>query len=480
MQRRNFMQIVGCGTLAMGASGIQVLAAQPKKPNFLFLLVDDLGWADVGCFGSKFYETPNIDKLASEGMRFTDAYAACPVCSPTRASIMNGKYPARSKITDWIGNSKERFKGRLISADYAHELPLEEITLAEALKEAGYNTFFAGKWHLGNEPFYPEHQGFDINKGGHDRGGPPGGYFSPYRNPRLKDGPKNEHLPDRLASETIKFIENSRNKSFLAYLSFYSVHTPLQGKPELVEKYKKKLEKNPGIIKRLEKSHIYAAMVQSMDEAVGRVLKKLEDLGIADNTIVIFMSDNGGFAKATSNKPLRGWKGILYEGGIREPMIIKWPGAAKPGSECSVPVTSTDFYPTMLEMAGLPLKPKQHIDGISLAPLLKQEKESLGRDAIYWHYPHYNGHPESVPGGMVRAGDYKLIEFYEDMRVELYNLKEDIGEENDLSEKIPEKTAELKKILHDWRKDVGAWMPTPNPGFSSKKGPAKKTKRKKK
>ncbi len=472
MKRRNFMKIVGCGALAMGTSGIQVLAAQQKKPNFLFILIDDLGWSDVSCYGSTFYETPNIDKLASQGMRFTDAYAACPVCSPTRASIMSGKYPARNNVTDWIGNRKQRWKGSLISADYVHQLPLEELTLAEAFKEARYKTFFAGKWHLGNAPFYPEHQGFDINKGGYHKGMPADGYFSPYSNPRLDNGPTGEHLPDRLASETIKFIQDNQNESFLAYLSFYSVHTPLQGKRELIEKYKKKLEEN----KSAQKNATYAAMIQSMDEAVGRVLGKLDDLGIADNTIVIFMSDNGGFAHATSNKPLRGWKGILYEGGIREPMIIKWPGVTKPGSECSDPVISTDFYPTMLEMAGLPLKPRQHVDGISLTPLLKQEKKALDRDAIYWHYPHYNAHPQSVPGGMIRAGDYKLIEFYEDMRVELYNLKEDIGEKNDLSEQMPEKAAELKKMLHNWRKDVDAWMPTPNRKFSNEQ----KTKRKKK
>lgn len=452
-------------------------AAPKRRPNFVFFLVDDLGWTDIGCYGSSFYETPNIDRLATEGMRFTDAYAACPVCSPTRASIMSGKYPARLNLTDYL---KGRRRGKLNPADYLDQMPLAEVTIAENLREVGYATFFAGKWHLGPEGFWPEDQGFDVNKGGCERGGPYGGkrYFSPYGNPRLKDGPEGEHLPNRLASETAAFIEAHRGEPFLAYLSFYSVHIPLMARPDLKQKYQAKAKtvqssgpawgKEGSRKVRLVQDHaVYAGMVEAMDQAVGKVLDALERLKLAEDTIVILMSDNGGLSTSeghpTSNLPLRAGKGWLYEGGIREPMIIKWPGVVKPGSVCNEPVTSTDFYPTMLEMAGLALKSKQHVDGVSLVPLLKDVK-SLDREAIFWHYPHY-GNQGGSPGGAVRAGDYKLIEFYEDNRIELYNLKVDIGEKNNLVEKMPEKAAELHGMLKLWRKDVDAKMPTPNPNY---------------
>ena len=456
-----------------------------KRTNFVFFLVDDLGWTDLGCMGSSFYETPNIDKLAAQGMVFTDAYAACPVCSPTRASIMAGKYPARMDTTDWFGaiqperaSNNKKYKKPLLPAKYVPRLPLEEVTIAEALKDAGYATFFAGKWHLGEtDEYWPEFQGFDVNKGGWVRGGPygPGKYFTPYGNPRLKDGPKGEHLPDRLASETVKFINENRDKPFLAYLSFYSVHTPLVSRDDLKQKYIEKKNKlglkaewsQEGERKvRLVQEHaIYAAMVEAMDMACGKVLDALESMGLDENTAVFFMSDNGGLSTSeghpTSNLPLRGGKGWLYEGGIREPMFIKWPGVTKPGSKCSIPVTSTDFYPTMLDIAGLKQRPEQHVDGQSLMRLLKGRK-SLKRKAIYWHYPHY-GNQGGSPGGAVRMGDYKLIEFYEDNSLELYNLKDDIGEKNNLAEKMPQKTQQLKEMLHNWRKSVDAKMPAPNP-----------------
>lgn len=464
---------------------IPLQAAQKKsRTNFLFILVDDLGWTDLGCNGSTFYETPNVDRLCSEGMKFTDAYAACPVCSPTRASILTGRYPARLKITDYInpggGNQPEKWKRntRLLPARYADRLPHDEVTLPETLKEAGYATFFAGKWHLGPEDFLPTDHGFDVNKGGREMGGPYGGkkYFSPYGNPYLEDGPDGEHLPDRLASETVKFIKANHDKPFLAYLSFYSVHTPLMTRADLKEKY---LEKRKGAPKeawgkegsrkvRLVQNHaVYAGMVEAMDQAVGKVLGTLRDLGLDKNTVVIFMSDNGGLSTSeghpTSNLPLRAGKGWLYEGGIREPMFIKWPGITKPGSLCSEPVTSTDFYPTMLEVAGLAQRPEQHLDGVSLAPLLRGEK-TVSRDALYWHYPHY-GNQGGSPGAAVRAGRWKLIEFYEDHRVELYNLKEDLEEKNDLAAANPEKAEGLRKMLHTWLREVGAEAPKTNPAF---------------
>lgn len=457
---------------------------EEQKPNILFIMVDDLGWADVGCNNPEtFYETPNINRLADEGMRFTNAYAACPVCSPTRASIMTGKYPARLNTTDYFGAPQPQTVNRhwtrnkpLLPAPYNDRMPLEETSLAEALKEAGYATFFAGKWHLGPEGYWPEDQGFDVNKGGIQRGGPYGGkkYFSPYGNPRLEDGPDGEHLPDRLASETVKFIREHPDQPFLAYLSFYSVHTPLMAREDLKEKYVKKRESVPpeawgqeGERKvRLVQNHaVYAGMVEAMDIAVGKVLTYLRETGLDENTVVFFMSDNGGLSTSeghpTSNLPLRAGKGWLYEGGIREPMIIKWPGTTQPGSICEIPVISTDFYPTILDMANIPPEPDQHKDGISLVPLLEGRKK-LDREGLFWHYPHY-GNQGGSPGSAIRTGDYKLIEFFEDQHVELYHLGNDIGEKKNLADSIPEKANELMERLHSWQKETGARFPTPNP-----------------
>jgi arylsulfatase A-like enzyme len=484
--RRDFLKTLGVGAagVLLGCSSVKS-DSMKKQPNFVFFLVDDLGWTDLGCFGSSFYDTPNIDKLCASGMKFTNAYAACPVCSPTRASIVTGKYPQRVGITDYInpagGNQPEnwRRKTRLLPAAYKDRLAHQEVTIAEAMKEAGYATFFAGKWHLGPEGFWPENQGFDVNKGGIERGGPYGGkkYFSPYGNPRLEDGPEGEHLPDRLALETVKFIKAQQGKPFLAYLSFYSVHTPLMARSDLKEKYQAKAKTvqsagptwgQEGRRKvRLVQDHaVYAGMVEAMDQAVGKVLDALEQLQLANDTVVIFMSDNGGLSTSeghpTSNLPLRAGKGWLYEGGIREPMIIRAPGITKPGSICAEPVISTDFYPTILELGALPSKPDQHVDGVSLVPLL--EKRSLAQRPLFWHYPHY-GNQGGSPGGAVRLGDYKLIEFYEDNRVELYNLKDDISEKNDLSAKLPQKTEKLHQMLQTWRQQVKARMPKPRPDY---------------
>jgi len=487
MNRRDFLRALGTAALLPACSVSRALAdsSGPRRPNFVFLLVDDLGWTDLGCYGSKFYETPNVDRLAATGIRFTNAYAACPVCSPTRASIMTGKYPARLRTTDYFGapqpDTVQKHWTRnkpLLPARYRDRVPLEEVTVAEALRQHGYATLFAGKWHLGPEGFWPEDQGFDVNKGGHDRGGPYGGkrYFSPYGNPRLPDGPDGEHLPDRLATETCKFIEGHRDGPFLAYLAFYSVHTPLMAREDLKAKYEAKARtvthdgpawgKEGDREVRLVQDHaVYAGMVEAMDQAVGKVLDALDRLDLTQNTVVFFMSDNGGLATSeghpTCNLPLRAGKGWLYEGGIREPMIVRWPAQVRAGSVCEEPVISTDFYPTMLEIAGLPAAPQQHLDGRSMVALLRQQSPQKDR-AFYWHYPHY-GNQGGSPGGAVRLGDYKLIEFYEDHRVELYNLRDDLGEKKDLSGAMPEKAAELRRMLHEWRDKVGAAMPTPNP-----------------
>ena len=475
------MTLGSAATLGTAALGYRRPAlAAPPRPNFVFFLVDDLGWTDLGCFGSTFYETPNVDRLAAEGMRFTNAYAACPVCSPTRASIITGKYPARMATTDYFGAAQpEKWERNtpLLPAPYLDRLPHEEVTLAEAFKEAGYATFFAGKWHLGPEEFWPETQGFDVNKGGITRGGPYGGkkYFSPYGNPRLPDGPEGEHLPDRLAREAVRFIDEHKEDPFLAYVSFYSVHTPLMARKDLQEKYTEKRNQAPpeswgqeGDRKvRLVQNHpVYGGMVEAMDLAVGKVLDALDAMNLSDNTVVIFMSDNGGLNTSeghpTSNLPLRAGKGWTYEGGIREPMIVKGPAVSQAGAVCDAPVISTDFYPTMLDIAGLPLRPEQHCDGLSIKPLL--QGNDMPERAMYWHYPHY-GNQGGSPSGAVRLGDWKLIEFFGSGRLELYNLGDDIAEKNDLADSMPDKTRELATMIHAWQKEVGARFPTVNPAY---------------
>ena len=472
------------------------LSAQ-QRPNFVFFLVDDLGWRDVGAFGSLFYETPNIDRLATTGMRLTAAYAACPVCSPTRASIMTGRYPLRARITDYISpdgsNQPEQWKRntRLLPAAYSDRLAHSEVTIAEALKEAGYATFFAGKWHLGPEGFWPEDQGFDINKGGIERGGPYGGnrYFSPYGNPRLEDGPPGEHLPDRLATETVRFIEANRARPFFAYLSFYSVHTPLMARKDLEQKYAAKakqvafagdrfLRQGPRDERQVQDHAVYAGMVEAMDQAVGKVLQALETTGVEGRTVVFFMSDNGGLSTSegwpTSNYPLRAGKGWLYEGGIREPALVRAPGVTAPGSVASQPVISTDFFPTILELAGLAARPEQHVDGVSIVPLLRGGR--LTERPLFWHYPHY-GNQGGAPGGAIREGGWKLIEWYEDGRAELFDLDKDLGERYDLAGAYPEKVSDLRGKLSAWRTRVQASMPSPNPRYEEGKGTGRESPR---
>jgi len=451
-------------------------AAAARKPNIVFILADDLGYMDIGANNPKtFYETPNLNRLAAQGMRFTDGYAACPVCSPTRASILTGKYPARLQLTDYIGGHRT---GKLLPAEYLDHLPLEEVTLAEALKQAGYTTGIFGKWHLGTGQYLPEAQGFDVNVGGSGAGSP-SSYFSPYRNPKLPDGPNGEYLNERLTEEALNFIDSNRKQPFLLYLAHYAVHIPLQAKKEVIEKYEAKAaalppSNGPKVLpegdqqaRQVQDHPVYAAMVQSLDESVGRILKKLDELGLASNTIVIFFSDNGGLSTTegmpTSNVPLRAGKGWLYEGGIREPMLVKWPGTTRPGSVCSTPVISTDFYPTILAMAGLAARPAQHCDGVSLVPLIKRGK-APARKAVFWHYPHY-GNQGGRPGCAVRSGDWKLIRFFEDNRSELYNLKNDLSEKHDLCPQMPEKVQELNALLDQFLKETRATLPRPNPDY---------------
>lgn len=460
------------------------------RPNIIFILIDDMGWADLGCTGSTFYETPHLDRLASEGMRFTDAYAACPVCSPTRASILTGRYPATLGITDWIDHDRaiHPARGKLVDVPYLDHLPHSEITIATLLRQSGYATWHVGKWHLGRESHFPESHGFDLNIGGCEKGSPgKAGYFSPYAISTLPNGPDGEYLTDRLTDEAIKLIqEHDQSRPFFLNLCHYAVHTPIQAKPETVEKYRRKaeqlgLDKLPTfaegdffptehkghlrIIRRLLQSDpTYAAMVENLDWNIGRLLRALAEKGLAEDTMVIFTSDNGGLATAegspTCNVPLAEGKGWMYEGGTREPLLIKWPGIIAPGSVCATPVTSTDFCPTLLEVAGAELRPDLHCDGVSIAGLL-HGKADFDREAIFWHYPHY-GNQGGTPGSSLRAGDYKLIEFFEDGRLELYNLRHDISESHNLAADEPETTERLHKMLLDWRATVEAKIPQPN------------------
>ncbi len=448
-----------------------------RPPNVIVILVDDWGTTDLGCYGSKLYETPNIDRLASEGVRFTTGYSACTVCSPTRAALMTGKYPARLHLTDWIaGHGRPHAKLKI--PDWTKFMKHEEVTLAEQFKAAGYATASIGKWHLtpaleqGDEAYYPEKHGFDVNVGGYHRGQPPS-YFAPYRIPTLKEGPDGEFLTDREAAEAAKFIEANQAKPFFIYLPHYAVHTPIQSKKDVAAKYAAKLEKSPGLAQR---NASYAALVESVDDALGTIRKALEKNGLTDNTVIVITGDNGGLLPVTDNAPLRAGKGSAYEGGVRVPFIVAWPGKLAPKVVSDVPAVTIDIYPTVLELAGI--RPMQSlVDGISLAPLLSKGTKP-DRDTIFWHYPHY--HPGgATPYSAVRTGDWRLVHFYEDGRDELYNLSADVGEKNELSAKEPEVAKALRTRLDGWLKSVDAQLPTPNPAAdaakdSQKKGPAAK------
>lgn len=465
--------------------------AATSRPNVLFILIDDLGWRDLGCYGSSFHETPNLDRLAAEGMRFTRAYASCPVCSPTRASILTGKYPARVGITQWIGG---KLRGRLQDVPYLHYLPLEETSLATALREGGYQTWHVGKWHLGDEAFYPGRHGFDVNIGGCHLGSPqgPNGHFSPYGIETLPDGPAGEYLADRLTDEAIGLIRRrDRERPFFLNLWHYAVHTPIQAPLHLVEKYRRKARRlkldeveaivegeimpklpPPGRTLRVQRrivqsDVVYAAMMENLDSNIGRLLDALREAGLAEQTLVMFTSDNGGLSTAegapTCNHPLAEGKGWNEEGGTRVCQIVRWPGQVPAGAVCDVPVTSTDFYPTMLEAAGLPPRPSQHADGVSLLPLLRDGK-APAREAIFWHYPHYSNQG-GAPAASVVAGPWKLIQWFEDNRVALFNLDDDISETTDLSQSRPAVRDRLLEMLRAWQRDVGARFPEPNPDY---------------
>lgn len=459
------MQITRRQLLSLVAGASLGRAAAQKRPNIIFFLVDDLGWSDFGCYGNRVYETPNIDQFAGESLRFTNAYAACPVCSPTRASIMTGKYPPRVGLTDWIPGMKPRPNSRLTTPPVPEQLALEETTIPEYLKPLGYRTASIGKWHLGGAGFGPLNQGFDVNIAGNHMGNP-GRYFGPFNFPNLQGGTSNDYITEKLSDAADEFIESCAGKTpFFLYFAEYAVHTPLQARKEAIEKYRRKFGDKDF------PNATYAAMVESVDIALGRVRMKLRDLRIEKDTIILLTSDNGGLlvegrgrAPVTDNSPLRAGKGHVFEGGIREPLIVNWPGVTRPGSVCDVPVSSIDYLPTIMEMAGGQAPARGSIDGVSIAPVLRG-KPKLDRDALFWHYPHYS--PQGgVPASAIREGDWKLIEFFDDGRLELFNLKDDPGERRNLVRVNASVAARLNSRLKEWRRSVHAVLPEPNPAFN--------------
>jgi arylsulfatase A-like enzyme len=456
----------------IGSGARTALGGPPKRPNIVFMLADDLGWSDLKCYGSTVHETPNLDRFAQRCVRFTDAYAAAPVCSPTRASLMTGKAPARLHMTIWREAAENPPRNRrLVPPVTVADLPLSENTIAKRLHAAGYLTALVGKWHLGDAAHYPEAHGFDVNIGGTGWGAP-STYFYPYAGihwgefryvPHLEYGKHGEYLTDRLTDEALRIIDHAGEQPFFLYLAHHAVHTPIEAKAPDVTHFTESLAE-----KGARRNPTYAAMVRSLDESFGRVLAHLERRGLAENTIVIFGSDNGGFIgnykhqQVTDNAPLRSGKGSLYEGGIRVPLMVSWPGVTPRGATCREPVISTDLYSTIFSMAGLPVPKGAVADGQNLAPLLKQPNAHLHRDALFFHYPHY--YETTSPVSAVRAGDWKLLEYYEDHHLELYNLRRDLSEQANLAPQMGEKANELRARLHGWLDAVKAQMPHASSG----------------
>ncbi len=460
--RRGFLK-----TCALGIGGLAAGCGSERPRNVLFILVDDLGWSDVNINErSSLYDTPNIDRLAAGGMRFSNAYAACPVCSPTRASIQTGKYPARLQLTNFIPGSHRLPYSEVIPPPFNQQLPHAETTIAEVLGPAGYATGAIGKWHLGGDGFLPTDQGYDSNYAGTSAGMPRSFFFPKWKENVPVDGQDGEFLPDHLTDQALRFIDSHKAEPFFVYMAYYTVHIPIEAKEEDVARFEAKLVDGltPG-----EDHHnpIYAAMVWNLDQNVGRMLDKLDELGIADNTVVIFSSDNGGLQSpewrnepVTSNLPLRNGKGHLYEGGIREPTIIRAPGVTKPGSVYEGAIISNDYFETIIDLTGTSYDGAT--DGVSLLPALRGEQ--LPERDLFWHYPHYSNQL-GRPGGAVRRGDWKLIEFYDDASRELYDLSSDIGEGNNVIEQHADLAAALAQALDAWRNSVGAVSPKPNPNF---------------
>ena len=465
-----------CAGLLSLVSVAQAAPNEERPPNVVLIFADDLGWRDVGFMGSDYYRTPHLDRLARQGMTFTDAYANAPNCAPTRACLMSGQYTPRHGVYT-VGTSARgpAHLRKLVPTPNETVLDEEIVTLAESFHKAGYATASMGKWHLGPDP---RTQGFDINVAGSNDGSPRGGYFSPYRIPNIEDGPEGEYVTDRLADEALHFIEQHVDEPFFLYLPHFAVHTPIQAKPELTEKYQDQPASHG------QHHPAYAAMIESLDESVGRIMARLDELKLADETVVIFCSDNGGHGVVTSNQPLRGWKGMLYEGGIRVPLVVRWPGKVEAGSRSETPVITSDFYPTLLEITGA-TAPEQPLDGESLLPLLTEQGQ-LQRTALYWHFPAYleanRGAKDpwrTTPAGAIREGDWKLIEYFEDGRLELYNLADDLSEGNNLAQSMPERTQQLHQKLKQWRRAIDAPVPSErNPKYNPQAKPQRKKSKK--
>ena len=454
-----WIDFLACLSFAIALFG-HLAPTQAAPPNIIVIMADDLGWRDLHCYGNQAIDTPCLDQFAGEGMRFTDAYAASPVCSPTRSAMMTGMAPARLRITNHAPGHPDGYSlenSDLQEAQSVRHLTLDYTTIAERLKTAGYDTAHLGKWHLSyvarnnqsgikEADLRPQHQGFDINIGGTGRGGPPT-YFSPYRNDALTDGPEGEYLPERLADEAIQYVQAHKDKPFFLSWWPFSVHYPLEAPNKLIEKYRQRKAIN---------DPAYAAMIEGMDTAIGRFLTALDESGLRDNTLVIFKSDNGGYNG--NNRPLRGFKGMMFEGGIRIPWMVRWPGVIEPGTTCRQPIISTDCFPTLLEVAGLKQQPDAICDGLSLLPLWKQT-DGFERDAIHFHYPNYAFHKRNRLASAIRSGDFKLIRRYDDDSLEVYDLKNDIGERKNLASSQPQLAKELNERLGKWLVDVNAALP---------------------
>ncbi len=454
-------------------NGVATAASSAAKPNLLFIYLDDFGWRDTGFMGSDFFETPHLDKLASEGMVFTNAYSCAANCAPARACLLSGQYTPRHRIFN-VGTGprgKSQFR-RLQHVPGTDTLDPEITTWAQCLQKAGYTTATLGKWHLSKDPLP---YGFDVNIGGTHSGSPPRGYYPPHRVPGLHDAPPGEYLTDRLSAEAVRFIQTNQDRPWCLYLTHFAVHSPFHAKRELVAKYE---SKTPG---ELHDNVTMATMIQAVDDGVGKIQQTLDELELIENTIVVFYSDNGGVARVTDMKPLRGYKGTYYEGGIREPFFVKWPGVVTAGTTCDELMIGVDLYPTFCEMTGGSLPENQPLDGVSLVPLLQGKVKTLGQRALFWHFPAYLQAGGAVEGfesrdplfrtrpcSIIRLGDWKLHQYFEDGGLELYNLREDAGEANNLARAMPAKAQELLEQLEAWQAGIGAPIPTqPNPAFDA-------------
>ncbi len=491
MYPRNwFLRMAGLMALIIGLPKFLYSNNSDKPLNFVFVMADDLGWTGLSCYADDLHETPNIDRLADQGILFTNAYASATISSPTRASLLTGKSPAQLHYTTWREDGREPYmaadENKLIAPQTIYDLPIEEVTYADVLNDDGYYTVHVGKWHVGGEGFFPEAHGFDLNIGG-SQWGAPDTYWAPFRGdenfgdfryiPGIDVGLLDDdvYLTDLYTDKAIYAIENAHgaDKPFFINLWYYTPHTPIEGKEEYIEKFRKKAESSEERMRHT--NYEYAAMVKSLDENVGRIMERLDDLGIADHTVVVVYSDNGGrigpyeeWEMTADHYPLRSGKGALYEGGIRVPLIIRWPGVTTAGSVSDVPVTSYDFYPTFLEMANLTGDPEHnaHVEGVSMVPVLQDPSVTLDRENLFWHYPHYYFYPvATTPVSAMRSNDWKLLFYYEDSKLELYNLEEDIGEQNNLADVYPEKTRELFDLLREWRDEVNAQLPRLNPKY---------------